>query len=176
MSTEAGGCCGQSQSGCLVYQNNFLLRLLQCLDVIPQLLLTWMLDPKKKQKNNNTERYGGSVWGGTEFSDNKDVSEESVITVRELPEFQTHLQSQTITPLSYKGAQRPYIMGGCSAVYVHVRKERKRKWKQVVRTDWIPHVTVLKVRFKNSIRKTQQCIWFQGQPVKKNSMQDILLC
>lgn len=28
MSTEAGGCCGQSECGCLVYRAHFLLRLL----------------------------------------------------------------------------------------------------------------------------------------------------
>lgn len=37
---------------------------------------------------------------GWEFSHYEDVSEESVISVEELPELQTHLQSQTITPLS----------------------------------------------------------------------------
>lgn len=37
---------------------------------------------------------------GCVFSDNKDVSEESVITEEDRPELKTHLQPQTMTPLS----------------------------------------------------------------------------
>lgn len=55
MSTEAGGCCGQSQCGCLVYRAHFLLGLLQRSDVIAQQLLTWIIGHKVKRQNRDIE-------------------------------------------------------------------------------------------------------------------------
>lgn len=63
MSTEAGGCCGRSQCGCLVYWTHFLLWPLQRWDVIAQQLLSWMLG-QKGEKNTVREclrRNGNSV-------------------------------------------------------------------------------------------------------------------
>lgn len=56
------------------------------------------------KKKNQQRSIGGLFEEGHEFLDNKDVSEEPVIRTEELPELQTHLQTQTITPLS----QKPY--------------------------------------------------------------------
>lgn len=52
---------------------------------------------RKKKQHRDMEGVFGEGW---ESSDYEDVSEESVISVEELPELQTHLQSRTITPLS----------------------------------------------------------------------------
>ncbi len=54
----------------------------------------------RSQRKKKKQIYRRSAGGGTEFIDNKDVSEESVISLKKLPELQTHLQSRTITPLS----------------------------------------------------------------------------